>query len=156
MPSRPVLVVGASGQLGTRIVQRLVEAGRPVRAMIRSTSLAGHLRTPGVELVVADLMRPETLEAACQGAGAVIATANAVAPTHGSNFESVDERGYTALIDTCARHRCGRFVLISVPVTAHDAAVPLFRSRRRIEQRLRRRRSRGSILRPSSRSPTTP
>ena len=136
MDPRPVLVVGASGQLGTRIVHQLVAAGQPVRAMVRSTSVVTHLRRPGVELVLADLMRPETLDAACRGAGAVIATANAVAPTHGSSFAAVDDRGYAALLEACARHGCGRFVLISVPVTAHDAAVPLFRTKRLIEQRL--------------------
>ena len=136
MDSRPILVVGASGQLGTRIVQRLVAAGRPVRAMVRPTSLASHLRGPGVEMVVADLMAPESLEAACRGAGAVIATANAVAPTHGSSFAAVDDRGYATLLDACARNGCGRFVLISVPVTPDDSAVPLFRSRRVIERRI--------------------
>lgn len=134
--SKPVLVVGATGQLGTRVVQQLVAAGRPVRAMVRPTSQVAHLQRPGVQLVVADLMQPATLEAACSGAGAVIATANAVAPTHGSSFDAVDDRGYAALIDACARHGCGRFVFISVPVTPHDKAVPLFRSRRVIEQRL--------------------
>lgn len=136
MNTRPVLVVGASGQLGTRIVHRLVTAGQPVRALVRATSVITHLQRPGVELVQADLMRPETLDAACRGAGAVIATANAVAPTHGSTFEAVDDRGYAALLEACGRHGCGRFVLISVPVTAHDAAVPLFRTRRLTEQRL--------------------
>lgn len=136
MDTRPVLVVGASGQLGSRIVQQLVAAGRPVRAMVRPTSVVTHLRVPGVELVVADLMKPETLEAACLGAGAVIATANAVAPTHESTFEAVEDRGYAALLDACARQGCGRFVLVSVPVTPHDAAVPLFRTKRLIEQRL--------------------
>jgi uncharacterized protein YbjT (DUF2867 family) len=136
MDTRPVLVVGASGQLGTRIVQQLVAAGRPVRAMVRPTSVVTHLQRPGVELVLADLMKPDTLDAACLGSGAVIATANAVAPTHGSNFEAVDDRGYASLLDACVRHRCGRFVLISVPVTPHDVAVPLFRTKRLIEQRL--------------------
>lgn len=136
MNSRPILVVGASGQLGTRLVQRLIAAGRPVRAMVRPTALVSHLRGPGLELAVADLMAPETLDAACRGAGAVIATANAVAPTHGSSFEAVDDRGYAALLDACVRNGCGRFVLISVPVTPHDAAVPLFRTKRLIEERL--------------------
>ena len=134
--SRPVLVVGASGQLGTRIVQQLSAAGRPVRAMVRPTSLASHLQLPHVEIVTADLMQADSLDAACRGAGAVIATANAVAPTHGSSFGAVDDRGYAALIDACGRHRSGRFVLVSVPVTPHDAAVPLFRTKRLIEQRL--------------------
>lgn len=135
--SESILVVGASGQLGTRIVQRLSAAGRSVRAMVRPTSQVSHLNLPGVELVTADLMQPTTLDAACREAGAVIATANAVAPTHGSTFETVDDLGYAALIDACVRHGCRRFVLISVPVTPHDEAVPLFRTKRLIEQRLR-------------------
>jgi uncharacterized protein YbjT (DUF2867 family) len=48
----------------------------------------------------------------------------------------VDDQGYAALINACERQGCGRFVLISVPVTAHDAAVPLFRTKRLIEKRL--------------------
>lgn len=136
MNSKPVLVVGASGQLGTRIVQQLAAAGRPVRAMVRSTSQVDHLPRSGVELVIGDLMQPESLDAACRDVSAVIATANAVAPTHGSSFGAVDDLGYSALIDACVRHRSGRFVLISVPVTPHDAAVPLFRTKRLIEQRL--------------------
>ncbi len=136
MDSRPILVVGASGQLGTRIVERLAAAGRPVRAMVRPTSQVAHLRRSGVDLVIGDLMQPESLDAACCDARAVIATANAVAPTHGSSFEAVDDRGYSALIDACVRNRCGRFVLISVPITPHDASVPLFRTKRLIEQRL--------------------
>lgn len=136
MDSRPVLVVGASGQLGTRIVHQLVQAGKPVRALVRPTSVVTHLQKPGVEFVLADLMRPETLDAACRGAGAVIATANAVAPTHHSTFDAVEDRGYAALLGACVRHGCGRFVLVSVPVTAHDAEVPLFRTKRLIEERL--------------------
>ena len=135
-PHQPVLVVGASGQLGTRVVQQLSAAGRPVRAMVRSTSLSAHLHLPGVEVVFGDLMQPESLDAVCDGVGAVIATANAVAPTHGSNFAAVEDRGYRALIDACVRHGTARFVLVSVPVTPHDQAVPLFRTKRLIETRL--------------------
>ena len=77
-PDRPVLVVGASGQLGARVVRRLVAAGRPVRALVRPTSRQGHLRQTGVQVVHGDLTDPASLDAACQGAGPVIANANAV------------------------------------------------------------------------------
>ncbi len=133
---RPVLVVGASGQLGSRVVQQLVALRRPVRALVRRTSRVDHLRLTGVELVKGDLTDPPSIDAACQGAGAVIATANAVAPLHGSSFAAVEDRGYATLIGACQRHRCGRFVLVSVPVTAQDQAVPLFRYKRLLEQRL--------------------
>ncbi len=133
---RPVLVVGASGQLGSRVVQQLVALKRPVRALVRRTSRIEHLRLTGVELAYADLRDPGAVEHACVGAGAVIATANAVAPLHGSTFAAVENAGYAALIAACQRQRCGRLVLVSVPVTAHDAAVPLFRYKRLTEHRL--------------------
>jgi uncharacterized protein YbjT (DUF2867 family) len=134
---RPVLVVGASGQLGTRVVQQLAAARRPVRALVRPTSRHEHLlRLKGVEVVQGDLTRPDTLQAACRGAGPVVATANAVAPTHGSTFRNVEDQGYADLLAACREQGCGRFVLISVPVTPHDARVPLFRTKRLIEQRL--------------------
>lgn len=133
---RPLLVVGASGQLGTRVVQQLVALKRPVRAMVRRTSRVEHLRLTGVELAYADLRDPGAVEDACVGVGAVIATANAVAPLHGSTFAAVEDKGYAALLQACQRQRCGRFVLVSVPVTAHDSAVPLFRYKRLNEQRL--------------------
>ncbi len=147
--ARPVLVVGASGQLGTRVVQQLAAARRPVRAMVRPSSRHEHLlRMKGVEVVHGDLTRPDTLQAACRGAGAVVATANAVAPTHGSRFATVEDRGYAALLAACREQGCGRFVLTSVPVTPHDAQVPLFRYKRLIEQRLAASGLEHAVLRP--------
>ena len=134
--ARPVLVVGASGQLGTRVVHQLVALGRPVRALVRRTSRFEHLRLTGVELAYGDLTDPDTIADACRGAGAVIATANAVAPLHGSSFESVEDKGYATLMTACKNNGCGRFVMVSVPVTAHDQKVPLFRYKRLNEQRL--------------------
>ncbi len=133
---RPVLVVGATGQLGSRVVHQLVALQRPVRALVRPRSRHEHLRLTGVVLVKGDLTDAASIDAACQGTGAVIATANAVAPLHGSRFATVDDLGYATLIAACKRQRCGRLVLASAPVTAHDQAVPLFRYKRLIEQRL--------------------
>lgn len=132
----PVLVVGASGQLGTRVVERLAAAGRPVRAFVRSTSRHEHLKRAGVDIVIGDLADGRSIDAACWGAGAVVATANAVAPTHGSSFASVEDRGYAALIAACTRHGCGRLVFASVAVTRWDHQMPLFVVKRAIEQRL--------------------
>ena len=135
-PHRPVLVVGASGQLGTRLVQQLSAARHPVRALVRPSSRQQHLRLPRVDIVHADLAEPASLDAAVQGAGTVIASANAVAPLNGSRFATVDDAGYAALIAACVKHRVERFVLVSVPATPFDAKIPLFRAKRRTEQRL--------------------
>jgi uncharacterized protein YbjT (DUF2867 family) len=133
---RPTLVVGASGQLGTRIVQQLSAARRPVRALVRKTSLQQHLRLPHVDIVHADLADAASLDTACRGIGSVIATANAAAPLHGSRFSTVDDAGYAALIAACVKHRAERFVLVSAAQTPFDAKVPLLRHKRLTEQRL--------------------
>jgi uncharacterized protein YbjT (DUF2867 family) len=133
---RPTLVVGASGQLGTRLVQQLSAMKRPVRALVRKTSMQQHLRLPHVDIVHADLTDPASLDAAVQGCGAVIASANAVAPLHGSRFAAVEDAGYAALIQACVKHRSERFVLVSVPATDFDDKVPLLRHKRRIERQL--------------------
>ena len=75
-----ILVVGATGQLGSLIVRELGAQGRPVRAMVRPPDAGRDLAEAGAELVMADLLRPETLDEALRGVRAVIATANAVAP----------------------------------------------------------------------------
>ena len=65
-----ILVAGATGILGSQICCLLVERGKPVRALVRSTSDPGrieNLKQLGVELVVGDLKDRPSLDAACQG-----------------------------------------------------------------------------------------
>lgn len=133
---RPTLVVGASGQLGTRLVQQLSAARQPVRALVRKTSRQQHLRLPHVDIVHADLTDAASLEQACRGVGTVIASANAVAPLDGSRFAGVEDAGYAALVAACVRHQVERFVLVSVPQTDFDHKVPLLAHKRRSEQHL--------------------
>jgi uncharacterized protein YbjT (DUF2867 family) len=65
----PVLVTGATGRIGGRVVDRLVAAGVPVRALTRRPAEAS--LPPVVELVSGDLTAPESLDAALHGVHAV-------------------------------------------------------------------------------------
>lgn len=56
-----ILVTGATGMFGGGITRQLAERGTPVRAMTSNPSRAEELKRPGVEPVVADMDRPETL-----------------------------------------------------------------------------------------------
>lgn len=71
-----VLVVGATGMLGGQIVQSLIQQGRAaeVRATHRpeKTDDADAIREMGATPVEADLLRPDTLPGACEGAGVVV------------------------------------------------------------------------------------
>jgi len=131
-----VLVVGATGQLGTAVVRQLVARGRRVRALVRPSSDHAHLRISGVELAIGDLRDRASLDRACQGATEVIATANAVIPRGRASFEAVEGQGYANLIAASQVAGVRRFVFMSVPVTPHDDQVPTFRLKRRIERQV--------------------
>jgi uncharacterized protein YbjT (DUF2867 family) len=133
-----VLVVGATGQVGSEVVRQLSQRGTPVRALVRVGSAYHHLRDlPGVELAFGDLLRPETLRGALDGVGAVIATANGVAPRRRRDFGRVETVGYPALIAVAERAGVDRFVYLStVPMGDADARLPMSRHKRAVEDAL--------------------
>ncbi|MFE5403300.1 NAD(P)H-binding protein [Streptomyces sp. NPDC056580] len=66
----PVLVTGATGRVGRLVVNQLLDAGVPVRALTRRPEAAATL--PGkAEVFTGDLTVPESLDPALSGAGAV-------------------------------------------------------------------------------------
>jgi uncharacterized protein YbjT (DUF2867 family) len=65
----PVLVTGATGRVGRVVVDRLVDAGVPVRALTRRPAAA--MLPENVEVVAGDLTVPESLDAALRGVGAL-------------------------------------------------------------------------------------
>lgn len=133
-----ILVIGATGQLGTAVIRKLTAAGRDVRAFVRPTSAYKHLEGPHVEFAFGDLRDPTSVDAACKGADVVIATANAVAPRGNEKFGDVEGEGYRQLLAACARHGVRQFIFMSVPVTPSDDKVPTFRYKRIIEEQIRK------------------
>lgn len=56
-----ILVAGATGGVGKRVVRRLLAAGHQVRAIVRDIDKARSILGNDVDLVVADITKPETL-----------------------------------------------------------------------------------------------
>lgn len=67
-----ILVTGAAGFAGSRIIARLAEQGAQPRALVRSSSQAAWLPTAGVEIVVGDTTEPASLGAAVAGVETII------------------------------------------------------------------------------------
>src|ERR1035438_8159585 len=89
-----ILVVGATGLVGSEVCQRLMRRGEPVKALVRGTSSREKveaLRSLGVELCVGDLKDPQSIVAACRGVNAVISTASSTLTRQpGDLIESVE------------------------------------------------------------------
>ena len=68
-----VLVVGATGSIGSLVVKEAVRQGHKVRALVRSESKGRQLPSEA-EAVVGDLTRSESLAVAVQGMEAIVFT----------------------------------------------------------------------------------
>jgi uncharacterized protein YbjT (DUF2867 family) len=147
-----VLVAGATGTVGLRICELLVAKGRPVRALVRSTSRAertSRLRELGADVVVGDLERPETLGPAVAGVTDVVTTASSfpVDPRPDS-FEHVDRAGTINLIDAAEAAGVRRFVFTSFSLAPDD--FPFQGAKRAVEERLAAGTLEYTILQPGS------
>ena len=105
----PVLVTGATGRVGRLVVDLLVDAGVPVRALVHRTEPAATL-PPGVEVVTGDLTVPESLDAGLHGVDAVFLVWTAPPAT------------VPAVVDRLATH-ARRVVFLSSP---HQTPHPFF------------------------------
>jgi uncharacterized protein YbjT (DUF2867 family) len=130
-----VMVVGANGQLGSRVCRQLLEVGQVVRGSVRTHQRGEDLRAAGGDVVVADLASPEGLRPALDGVSTVVLTANPVAPRRGDDPRAT-HAGMSRLVDDSVRAGVRRFVLPSVPAGPVDAKVPPIAARRALEHHL--------------------
>jgi uncharacterized protein YbjT (DUF2867 family) len=132
-----ILVVGATGLLGTRICERLRAGGQPVRALIRGTSNPDKVQTLkslGCELTTGDLKEPPQIQAACQGISAVISTASSTLSRQpGDSIESVDLQGQLALVNAARSAGVGRFIYVSFRDNP-SVQYPLTQAKRAVER----------------------
>jgi uncharacterized protein YbjT (DUF2867 family) len=147
-----ILVVGATGLLGTEICRRLALSGKQVRALVRPTSAPEKiaiLRALGVELFEGDLKRRATLDPACAGATAVISTASAtLSRGQGDSIETVDLQGHINLVDAAKSSAVKHFVLVSAHFPP-DLEFPLQKAKHAAEAHLRAAGMTWTVLQPT-------
>ena len=65
------IILGATGQIGSMLVDNLLKKGQPVRAVIRNGFKAQELKNKGAEVIIADYFDVEALKRAFHGGGSV-------------------------------------------------------------------------------------
>jgi uncharacterized protein YbjT (DUF2867 family) len=131
-----ILIVGATGLVGSEVCRRLAARGEKVRALVRETSSKEKvetLRGYGVELCVGDLKDPGSLIAACNGVDSVISTASSTLSRQaGDSIESVDAAGQMSLVRAAKATNVDRFLFVSFRRPA-DLSFPLGDAKRDVE-----------------------
>lgn len=92
---KPVLVTGATGYVGARLVSRLRSRGIPVRAAGRSKQkllTRPFSRDPGVELATCDVLNLPSVQRACTGCSAVYYLVHSMDPGQ-HDFSHADREG---------------------------------------------------------------
>ncbi len=135
----PLLVTGATGYIGGRLVARLLEAGYRVRAVSRSM---GKLKTrpwathPNVELFKADLLEPADCVNAVQGCETIYYLVHSMLPGS-ADFEKADRMAATHLVQAAEQHHLKRIIYLGGLGLDNDQLSPHLQSRREVEVILR-------------------
>jgi uncharacterized protein YbjT (DUF2867 family) len=109
---RPVLVVGATGRTGRLIVDRLLERGISVHALVRDDVKSRELFASSVKTFIGDVRSSHTLIAPMAGVGAVI-IANSGGAEPENSAELVDYFGTINLIRQAVASHVDLVVFIS-------------------------------------------
>lgn len=156
-----ILVVGATGTLGARIVHGLLAQGKDVRVLVRHNPISaamaeqGLAHTPeslieaGAQPVWGDLKDRASIDAAVAGVDTVITTANGVKRGGEDSIEAVDLQGTLDLIDAAARAGVRRFLYTSVQGAAPEHPDRLFQIKAACERALMESGMTYTIVQPS-------
>ena len=125
----PVLVAGASGFVGRRLVPALVEAGHEVRAMTRHPDTYDGVGTP----VHGDVHDPDTLPAALKGCRAAYYLVHSL---DSKDFERLDAEAATAFGRAAANAGVEQIVYLGGLGSESDDLSKHLRSRREVESLL--------------------
>ncbi len=108
-----VLVTGATGFVGSHLVEALCRHGIEVSALVRSEKKAEALKPLGVRIVAGDLDGEDALAGAVQGQEIVFHVAGLVAAKSEQDFMRGNRDNTARLVAAASRAGTPRFVLVS-------------------------------------------
>ncbi|WP_299245997.1 NAD-dependent epimerase/dehydratase family protein [uncultured Aquimarina sp.] len=138
MNNPKILVIGATGLVGSQITKILADKGHDVTAMIRKEGTTISDAPQSIKYVLGDLKDRNSLDNAVKGMDIVISTANGVIPPKGSGTAKfINQLGSDNLIEACELAGVKRFAQSSVPELSIGHQVPEIAGKRILENRLK-------------------
>ncbi|MDA1316197.1 MAG: SDR family oxidoreductase [Acidobacteria bacterium] len=105
-----ILLTGATGYLGGRLLQALEDADRRVRCMARRPEFLKPRVGSQTEVVYGDVLEPESLDAALEGVSAAFYLIHSMASR--GDFEEEDRRAATAFAEAAKRAGVKRIIYL--------------------------------------------
>lgn len=123
--NRLVLVTGAAGEVGRRLVSRLARDGWRVRALVLpGDPLRSRLDGTGAEIVEGDIRSPETLAAATRGVDTVAHLAAVILARDPRDYDTINRRGTANLVAAAGAAGVRHFVYVSSASVVYPRLTP--------------------------------
>jgi nucleoside-diphosphate-sugar epimerase len=121
MTDAPILVTGAAGFIGSRVIERLRERGVPVHALVRDNAVAERFERVGCRVFRGDVTVPDSLTPAVADCAVVIHCARG--SDEPTDARRVNVQGTVNVVTTAAAAGTRRLVHLST-VVAHGRRWP--------------------------------
>ena len=141
--TKPILVIGATGQQGGAVARALLAKGQKVRVMTRHLEKAASLAQAGAEIVQGDLTSQVNLQMALRGVHGVFA----MSTPFEAGMEAEVRQGIM-LADAAKQAGIAHYVYTSVGSAHRNTGIPHFDSKWKVEQHIRQIGLPATILRP--------
>ncbi|MBT6440270.1 MAG: SDR family oxidoreductase [Flavobacteriales bacterium] len=115
---KKVLVIGATGYLGTHVVNELKRQGYWVRALVRDERKAKLFNEPVDDLFVGEATKPDTLDGICLDIDIIFSSLGITRQKDGLTYLDVDYQANKNILDLALKHNVNKFIYTSV-LNAH-------------------------------------
>jgi NADH dehydrogenase len=136
-----IVVTGANGNLGKRLLKTLAARGQASRAVVRSARAAGEIEAlslgDAVDVQILDYLDGSAMETALRGADAVVHLVGIIKESASSRYADAHEGTTRVLAEAAAAAGVGRIIYLSIVGTAEDSSNSCLASKARGETLLR-------------------
>jgi uncharacterized protein YbjT (DUF2867 family) len=143
-----LLLTGATGQVGSALLRRLVDEGQAVRCLVRDPRRLGTMRVR-VQIALGDLTDPPSFRNAMRGVDTVVHLAASIRDQPKGSIEEVDGIATWRIVRAAQREGAERFVFFSALGASPHHRTRLLRAKALAEQAVRESELQWTVFAPS-------